>query len=140
MNIGKDNTRDILHWKTASSTSLSARLRWEPENVDDLWNDIQEVIALSVSHYLGTFILAKPAQGVAYDIVDGQQRLTTLTMLLSALIYRLPTSDKRILATERYIRDTYGNNRLALLGTNDQFFQNLLAGQTVQPGRAVRID
>lgn len=107
---------------------------WEPENVDDLWNDVQEVLALSVSHYLGTFILAKPAQGVAYDIVDGQQRLTTLTMLLSALIHRLPTSAlKRIVAEERYVRDTNGNNRLALLGTNDQFFQDLLAGRPVKP-------
>jgi hypothetical protein len=104
---------------------------WEPENVDDLWNDVQEVLSLSVSHYLGTFILAKPEQGVAYDVVDGQQRLITLTMLLSALIHRLPESAlKRIVAEERYIRDTDGNNRLSLLGTNDRFFRDLLAGGT----------
>ncbi len=54
---------------------------WEPANVDDLWNDLQEVFVLSISHYLGTFILANPGQGAVHDIVDGQQRLTTLTML-----------------------------------------------------------
>ena len=99
---------------------------WEPENVDDLWNDIQEMLALSVSHYLGTFILANAGQGQLHDIVDGQQRLITLTMLLKALIDRLPVSPKRVVAEDRYVRETSGKDRLNLLGANAPFFQNLL--------------
>lgn len=103
---------------------------WTPANVDDLWNDVREALALSTSHYLGTFIVARRRSDDAYDLVDGQQRLTTLTMLISALIRRLPESEvkKRIVAEDQYLIDTSGRYRLVLLGDNDAFFRELLGG------------
>jgi uncharacterized protein with ParB-like and HNH nuclease domain len=105
------------------------------DNVNELWNDINEVVSSSDSHYIGTFILARHQQGPVYDLVDGQQRLTTLTMFLNALIDRLPDHDRQIVAKARYLEDN-GKTRLRLLGDNDQFFRALLSGRHPQPPAA----
>ncbi|HZZ84897.1 MAG TPA: DUF262 domain-containing protein [Anaeromyxobacteraceae bacterium] len=107
---------------------------WEPANVDDLWSDIREALELAVSHYLGTFILARRHAGGSYDLVDGQQRLTTITMMLQALVDRLPASDtrRRIINEEKYLRGDEGD-RLTLLGDNAVFFKQLLANQHPEP-------
>ena len=105
---------------------------WHLDNVNELWNDINEVVSSSDSHYIGTFILARHQQGPVYDLVDGQQRLTTLTMFPNALIDRLPDHDRQIVAKARYLEDN-GKTRLRLLGDNDQFFRELLSGRHPQP-------
>lgn len=56
---------------------------WDSKRVTDLWNDLS---AMSDSPYhLGTVILHH--NGDKYDIIDGQQRLVTLTLILRALEY-----------------------------------------------------
>lgn len=108
---------------------------WELVHVDDLWGDLSETIALGAPHYIGTFILARTNTEGLYDLVDGQQRLTTLTMLLRALIDRLPVTAQRqrIVAEERYLQDPAGTERLTLLGDNQAFFRDLLARQPTTP-------
>lgn len=107
---------------------------WEPANVDDLWGDIREALDLSVSHYMGTFILAQRPGNGSYDLVDGQQRLTTLTMMLQALVDRLPPTDtrRRIISEEKYLH-TESGDRLTLLGDNGAFFKLLLEGKKPDP-------
>lgn len=66
---------------------------WEAQQVEALLEDL-EVLAKSEGglslHYTGTLVLvpsATPEEGRdVFDIVDGQQRLTTLSMLLNILI------------------------------------------------------
>ena len=55
---------------------------WERTETEDFWND---TIADSESEYfIGSIVVFKYSEGVN-GIVDGQQRLTTLTMLLSSI-------------------------------------------------------
>ncbi|MDK8811151.1 DUF262 domain-containing protein [Corynebacterium sp. MSK035] len=69
--------------------------QWGKAQLQDLWNDIIELTedrqeGDRSSHFIGSLVLAPPpvsvAGGVAtFLVVDGQQRLTTLTLLLAAI-------------------------------------------------------
>src|SRR4051812_29446916 len=68
---------------------------WRKQQLDQLWEDIVELAATrreepAATHFIGSLVLAASpdftAVGVArLLVVDGQQRLTTLTLLLAAL-------------------------------------------------------
>lgn len=58
---------------------------WEDENVVGLW---QELINVEKSYHLGSIILHEVIESngtIRYDIIDGQQRLVTITLMLLAL-------------------------------------------------------
>lgn len=55
---------------------------WTQEEVEDFWNDLDDALSQE-SYFLGLLILTKEAN--KYHVVDGQQRILTLTMLAAAL-------------------------------------------------------
>ena len=59
--------------------------KWEDEQVDQLWDDVYEAYQNEdINYFLGSIITAKPRddEKSAYvDVVDGQQRLTTLMIM-----------------------------------------------------------
>lgn len=55
---------------------------WTFEQIDDLWDDLVENAA--DGHFLGSLVLAAEDESRP-QVIDGQQRLTTLMMLLSVL-------------------------------------------------------
>lgn len=58
---------------------------WSEDDWEDLWNDIEE-ISNDKTHYLGYLVLQKNQIGdESYWIIDGQQRLTTLSILALAV-------------------------------------------------------
>ncbi len=61
--------------------------RWINEQVDKLWEDLYEAYEEKIENYfLGSIILASESINDSYkDVVDGQQRLTTLTILLCVI-------------------------------------------------------
>ena len=58
---------------------------WEEKHVRDLWQSFKDIPAKGKYH-LGTVILQKNRQG-NYAIIDGQQRLVTLTLICRQLGY-----------------------------------------------------
>mgnify|MGYP000467506511 CR=1 FL=1 len=60
---------------------------WEPKNVEELYTDINRARALNHRHFLGGLILltdnASPNNPI--QVVDGQQRLTTLFLLIAQI-------------------------------------------------------
>lgn len=63
---------------------------WDDERVEQLWDDLKESFeewtkdqTTSEAYFLGSVILIKNDEH--FDIVDGQQRLTTLTILFTVL-------------------------------------------------------
>lgn len=60
---------------------------WESQQVTDLIKDIEHSYAQGMRHFAGTLVATESGSGQknAYDIVDGQQRLTTLIILLRTL-------------------------------------------------------
>jgi len=103
---------------------LSTRYKWETKHLQELLTDIQEAFLesyepshgrTSVSDYapyfLGT-IITTPAEHGYKAIVDGQQRLTTLTLVL-IFFYRISKakSELNIATLEQCLRrNIYGQN------------------------------
>jgi len=70
--------------------------RWVNEQVDKLWDDLFESYKEKTENYfLGSIILAKNSNEASYwDVVDGQQRLTTLTILMCVIRDLFPDINK----------------------------------------------
>ncbi len=62
--------------------------KWIDEHVEKLWEDIYEAYSNDPegNYFLGSIVTAKPTDKTSYkDIVDGQQRLTTLMILFCVI-------------------------------------------------------
>ena len=92
---------------------------WGTKHCQQLWNDILRVGAdpNSKAHFLGSvvYIAAEDNQAAIprWLVIDGQQRLTTVTLLLTALRDRLKTkpSDDEALPTAEEVEDRFLRNR-----------------------------
>jgi len=69
---------------------------WSEEEIGEFWDDIVQQITLSgdnkvtnEEYFIGCIVLVGEDSKPDYLIVDGQQRLTTLTILLRAIVERL---------------------------------------------------
>lgn len=57
---------------------------WDKENVDDFWADA--IASEDKDYFIGSFVFYREVPtGDLYMVVDGQQRLATITLLLAAL-------------------------------------------------------
>ena len=79
---------------------------WEVNETRDLLNDLLEATDTGTSHFLGAIVLVEDGTR-AKQIVDGQQRLTTLTILLCVL-RDLEANKVRIEEISRLIADPPG--------------------------------
>jgi uncharacterized protein with ParB-like and HNH nuclease domain len=57
---------------------------WKRQHVEQLVEDILEISTKSHDHFLGSFLLFEVSNN-KYEIIDGQQRFMTLTLLIKAL-------------------------------------------------------
>jgi uncharacterized protein with ParB-like and HNH nuclease domain len=59
---------------------------WETEHWDDLWQDIRALISNEDNeHYMGYLVL-QTSNNKEFQIIDGQQRLTTMSLLILATL------------------------------------------------------
>ena len=65
---------------------------WEEDDIEQLANDIIESMKENQEKYFLGAIVLTDGDG-KYLIVDGQQRITTLTIFIAALKYKLKNSD-----------------------------------------------
>ena len=81
---------------------------WTSENWDELFNDIEQENSI----FLGTIFLYKKATNNSVqvsEIIDGQQRITTFSLLINAirLIYlgqkQKPTTEKKISELNKFL-------------------------------------
>lgn len=93
---------------------------WTKENIDELWSDLVECVVFNGDSYtceeyfIGTLVLAGRDDNFEVEVVDGQQRLTVITMFISAICRALNESGEVNAAKstfETYIkgRDRRGN-------------------------------
>ena len=81
---------------------------WEISEAQALLSDLHDASDNNESHFIGAIVLVREESG-RYLIVDGQQRLTTLTILLSVL-RDTETDTARKEALHSLIADTQGPN------------------------------
>ena len=111
---------------------------WEISEAQALLSDLHDASDNNESHFIGAIVLVKEKSG-RYLIVDGQQRLTTLTILLSVL-RDTETDAARKEALHALIADTQGAN-----GTTWRISLNHIDGpylrEAIQtPGASLRKD
>ncbi|MEM8634274.1 MAG: DUF262 domain-containing HNH endonuclease family protein [Pseudomonadota bacterium] len=58
---------------------------WGEKEALDLLGDLRDAAASEEIHFIGAIVVVKDEESDSYEIVDGQQRLTTLTILLAVL-------------------------------------------------------
>ncbi|MDE2937697.1 MAG: DUF262 domain-containing protein [Chloroflexota bacterium] len=62
---------------------------WGPDQCDRMWEDVLKASAdADAQHFLGSFVYVQDSVGAGFAswlVIDGQQRLTTLTLLMIAL-------------------------------------------------------
>lgn len=56
---------------------------WDRENIDEFWSDT--IVESEGDYFIGSIVVFKDSKTGIYGVVDGQQRLTTITMILCAL-------------------------------------------------------
>lgn len=65
---------------------------WEEEQWEELWLDVQKVMddpRGAAGHFLGPIVLQDAEERQVQRVIDGQQRLITVTLLALALIHRV---------------------------------------------------
>lgn len=106
---------------------------WEDTNIDAFHLDITRAYEVEKKHFLGALILLDKGEddnsGIKrYDIIDGQQRLTTIFMYISLIRDRLAKLD----AASRYINPEPGSGGVAInlyQRTNEFLFSDLEIGK-----------
>jgi len=117
---------------------------WAKEEIDEFWVDILQQIKLSRSgevvneeYFIGCIVLVGEDSKPDYLIVDGQQRLTTLTILLRAIVARLLDLNDHAAASALYENviegtDNDGKKYFKLVNESPKpYFQNEL--QSIRP-------
>jgi uncharacterized protein with ParB-like and HNH nuclease domain len=111
---------------------------WKRDQWEDLWNDIETINSTGNVHYMGSIVLQNMGEK-KFHVIDGQQRFSTLTLIVLAIINQLKTliakeievekNEKRISILKRkFIGDedagslTY-SSKLKLNENNNSFFQ-----------------
>lgn len=122
-------TKSIEQFYTGKTLEIPPYQRdyaWETSNVDQLFDDILEAMEVGGGHYLGTFILSAAASPDRFKVVDGQQRLTTLTMLLDAMVDALSDGDLKAFYRSTFLRHPVYGLKFSVLGNNQTFFSELI--------------
>lgn len=125
--------------------------KWTAENWDELWGDILEIEKRGEDeHFLGTIVLRQSNDAVS-EIIDGQQRIATLSLLALAAVSLLdetatvqPDNGERA----QDIRSAYlstkdplslhHRSKLTLNRADDDFYQHTLV-QLRQPQAPSRL-
>jgi uncharacterized protein with ParB-like and HNH nuclease domain len=126
---------------------------WENDHWDDLWQDI---IALSrdeeVEHYMGYLVL-QTEDNKSFDVIDGQQRLTTLSIIILVILKNIKKLEEAGIDQEnnKIRRETLYNsyigflnpvtliaeNKLKLNRNNDDFYKMYLTTLRSLPQRGL---
>jgi len=112
---------------------------WTVDNWSELWENIQEEFKeiesgnSSSEHFIGTVIIkqrdSERVGALEYDLIDGQQRLTTICLLLRA--FHDITEDLNLKNWTRNLlisADSYGNQNIRILHSrvDREYFQNII--------------
>ncbi len=116
---------------------------WTENEWDDLWQDIFEIYKEKSqdAHYMGYLVL-QSSDSKKFDIIDGQQRITTLSILALAVLKNLQILQEKGVDPEKnkkredQIRSTFigyldpvtliSRSKLKLNKHNDYFYQNYM--------------
>ncbi|MBF0276122.1 MAG: DUF262 domain-containing protein, partial [Nitrospinae bacterium] len=128
---------------------------WTYDEWDDLWNDILGLFSDTGEdfHYMGYLVL-QSEDAKSFSIIDGQQRMTTVSIIILATIQYLEKLSKEGVDSENnnkraeQFRNTYigymdpvslvPQSKLRLNKNNDDFYQTYLVPLQKMPQRGLK--
>jgi hypothetical protein len=120
---------------------------WETENVQQMLEDIWEAYqANDPEYFIGSVITIEQERDRRYDVVDGQQRLTTLNLIFAALRDRITDpAAKAALGSRILPRNVLTGEaetpRLLLRKKDQGFFRkHILEGKSVPDGQRDKLE
>ncbi|MCQ2693589.1 DUF262 domain-containing protein [Helicobacter pylori] len=123
----KTTIKEIFLEEGYSIPNYQRDYAWKDKNFMNLWEDLEEAIKYNKKghrHFIGTMVVANNEDNKKlYDIIDGQQRTTTIFMLLHVLANEQNEKDKR--ETRKYLYQK-GKLKLEVAPQNQSFFKTLL--------------
>ena len=127
---------------------------WGADEWDDLWHDLVGLFGPEAepAHYMGYLVL-QSVDNRTFDVIDGQQRMTTLSLLMLAAVSHLTDlavpghPDDPQVRRARQLRDSYvgyldpvslvPRSKLTLNRHNDRLYQNYLVPLEPIPQRGL---
>ena len=112
---------DLLKGRTFFIPRFQRAYSWEADQVSQFWSDI--IDARGDAYFIGSMVVY-PVDRSKFAVVDGQQRLTTITILLCALRDAFTTMGETDLAAglQVYIEQKDRNNKIVyVLETETSF-------------------
>ncbi len=154
MDARKGNIYEILNGnKQFLIPNYQRFYSWDTEQCKRLWNDIVDMQKKGkVGHFVGSIVniaeQAMPTGVQKYMIIDGQQRMTTLTLLLLALRdYAIKTPEDTTINSKRIdnmlLKNEYENGderyKLLLTETDRDILMRLVEEKPIPDGTRSRI-
>jgi len=133
MSISKSQTEkigSIFNGNKFVIPTYQRKYSWTETERKALWMDVEESIQNDMNHFIGTLSFKQnESEGLSvdtvYEIIDGQQRITTLFILLNVLIERIADNEVRNAQFAAFI-GTKENLKLKPLGIDGQFLARVL--------------
>lgn len=119
---------------------------WDEDNWTTFWEHISEVLeraeqSAAAEHFIGTLITKRQAETklgqAVYDLIDGQQRLTTIAIFLRAIgdsaSAAMPNL-KTMITEHLWFRDAYDKSypRIVPSGYDKNYYDALMSGNHMQ--------
>jgi len=117
---------DILNKSVFYIPRNQRRYVWKKVNWQELLDDILFSTRNKSTHFLGSIVLKDDGkkQGLSYyTIIDGQQRLTTITIVLLAImkLFKENNMDDEFLGTVSYLQSKNNRNRDIIIINSDYY-------------------
>ncbi|MXP15694.1 DUF262 domain-containing protein [Altererythrobacter confluentis] len=117
---------------------------WDEKQVQDLLQDLDHLIddGISQKHYTGTLVLSHEGRPDRFNVVDGQQRLTTLVILAKAIFDELPKNEKSRIEGLYIRRGKLGSAEHVLTLNSDtrRFFENVILDDRPKSSEPSRLE
>lgn len=119
---------DLLEGRLFSVPDYQRSYSWDMKNWQDIWQDLNDGMVTTTEHYLGTLTLKFIEKTKCennkifkrYEVIDGQQRLTTLHLIFLALCKHDPKYMKV------FFHSCNGLNSLELGNLNQDYFRQMI--------------
>lgn len=86
LNTDTEDLKELLsNGKNYSVPPYQRDYSWKDEHWEDLWEDLMNVEANNEDHYMGAMVL-ESGERKQFRIIDGQQRMATLSILILACV------------------------------------------------------
>ncbi|QDS87599.1 hypothetical protein EC9_17780 [Rosistilla ulvae] len=86
LNTDTEDLKELLsNGKSYKVPPYQRDYSWKQEHWEDLWEDLMSIEASREDHYMGAVVL-ESAERKHYRIIDGQQRMATLSILILACV------------------------------------------------------